>query len=105
MYADVLMHLKQEKCTVDEMKDMRVDEVESQWIPISERLPEKNMACLVAAGKFNLTQIAMYSDLMGTIDRKIFYQGDYRKENFEDITEYVNAWIPLPKSYKAESER
>ena len=71
----------------------------SEWIPVSERLPEKNMACLVAVGKFNLTQIAMYSDLMGTIDHRIFYQGDYGYDSFEDITEYVKAWMPLPEPY------
>lgn len=76
----------------------------SIWIPVSERLPEKNMACLVAVGKFNLTQIAMYSDLMGTIDHKIFYQGDYGHDDFEDITQYVTAWMPLPQPYKGESE-
>ena len=72
-----------------------------KWIPVSDHLPEKNMACLVAVGELNLIQIAMYSDLMGTIDHKIFYQGDYGKDSFEDITEYVKAWMPLPLPYKA----
>lgn len=70
------------------------------WIPISERLPDKNMPCLVSVGKFNFTQIAMYSDLMETIDHKIFYQGDYGKNNFQNITEYVKAWQPLPEPYQ-----
>lgn len=75
-----------------------------EWIPISERLPDKNMPCLVSVGKLNLTKIAMYSDLMETIDHKIFWIGDYGKDNFQNITEYVNAWQPLPKPYK-EGER
>lgn len=74
-----------------------------RWIPVGERLPKKNMPCLVCAGKLLLTQIAIYSDLMGTIDHKIFYQGDYGHENFVDITQYVIAWMPLPEPY-AESE-
>jgi hypothetical protein len=73
-----------------------------EWIPVSERLPDKNMPCLVSVGKFNFIQIAMYSDLMETIDHKIFYQGDYGKNNFQNITEYVNAWQPLPEPYKAD---
>jgi len=77
---------------------------QTEWIPVSERLPEKNTACLVAVGKFNLTQIAMYSDLMKIIDHRIFYQGDVGHDNFEDITEYVKAWMPLPEQYKVESE-
>ena len=73
---------------------------QGEWISVSERLPDKNMICLVSVGKFNFTQIAIYSDLMGTINHKIFYQGDYGKNNFQNITEYVNAWMPLPKPYK-----
>ena len=75
-----------------------------EWISVDERLPEKNMACLVAVGKFNLTQIAMYSDLVGIIEHRIFYQGDYGHETFVDITQYVKAWMPLPEPYEAESE-
>ena len=74
------------------------------WIPVSERLPEKNMHCLVSVGKLYLTQIAIYSDLMGTIEHKIFYQGNYGYGDFNDITEYVKAWMPLPTPYKEESE-
>ena len=77
---------------------------EPRWIPVSERLPEKNMRCLVAVGRFNFTEIATYSDLMGIIDHKIFYQGDVGHDNFKNITQYVKAWMPLLKSYKAESE-
>ena len=72
----------------------------NKWIPVESALPEKNMACLVTVGKFKLTQMAMYSDLMGTIDHRIFYQGDYGYDSFEDITEYVKAWMPLPDPYK-----
>lgn len=75
-------------------------EKQGDWIPVSERLPDKNMYCLVSVGKIHLTQIAMYSDLMGTIDHRIFWQGDYGKNNFQNITEYVRAWQPLPEPYK-----
>lgn len=71
-----------------------------RWIPVSEELPKKNMPCLVSVGSLNLTEIAMYSDLMGTIDHKIFWQGDYGHENFSDITKYVKAWMLLPKPYE-----
>lgn len=71
-----------------------------EWIPVSERLPDKNMPCLVSVGKLNFTQIAMYSDLMGTREPKIFYQNDYGKGGFQNITAMVNAWQPLPEPYK-----
>lgn len=77
---------------------------EEKWIPISERLPEKNMSCLVSVGKFNFTQIAIYSDLMETINHKIFWQGEYGKSSFKNITQYVKAWMPLPERYKEEEE-
>ena len=80
------------------------ERTQGDWIPVNERLPDKNMPCLVSVGKLNFTQIAMYSDLMETIDHKIFYQGDYGKNNFQNITEYVNAWQPLPEPYKKEGE-
>lgn len=98
-YGDCMMY-----ADLSGMLDELIAEIRGEWIPVSERLPEKNKPCLVAVGKFNLTQIAMYSDLMGTIDHRIFYQGDVGYNNFTDITEYVNAWQPLPEPYEAESE-
>lgn len=76
----------------------------NRWIPISEKLPEKNMMCLVAVGRFGFTEIATYSDLMETIDHRIFYQGNYGHQSFKNITQYVKAWMPLPEPYRAESE-
>ena len=95
-----------ENASKEEIEDFKqelenvLEKTQGEWITVSERLPDKNMACLVSVGKFNFTEIAMYSDLMGTINHKIFWQGDYGKNNFENITEYVNAWQPLPEPYK-----
>ena len=95
---------KEHRQLAEWFKELKQLREQTRWIPVSERLPERNMECLVAVGKFNFTQMAVYSDLMKTLNHRIFYQGDYGKENFEDITQYVNAWIPSPKSYKPESE-
>lgn len=94
--------------TIEQFIDRLVKELEAmppvtptqRWIPVSERLPEKNMRCLVAVGRFNFTEIATYSDLMEIIDHKIFYQGDVGNDSFKNITQYVKAWMPLPKAYK-----
>jgi hypothetical protein len=75
-----------------------------RWIPVSERLPEKSMRCLVTVGRFNFTEIATYSDLMGIINHKIFYQGEVGHDSFVDITQYVKAWMPLPEPYKGGKE-
>jgi hypothetical protein len=103
-------HIKETTDGLDVMEMLAIKEIidnvptverpQGEWISVSERLPDKNMPCLVSVGKFNFTQIAMYSDLMGTINHKIFWQGDYGKNNFRNITEYVNAWMPLPEPYK-----
>lgn len=82
------------------LKELKQLREQTRWIPVSERLPEKNMECLVAVGDFNLTQTAMYSNLMGIKNHRIFYQGNFGDDNFEDITKYVKAWMPLPKPYK-----
>jgi hypothetical protein len=82
---------------MDELMGMIADR--PQWITVSERLPEKSMRCLVVVGRFNFTEIATYSDLMGIIDHKIFYQGDVGHDNFANITQYVKAWMPLPERY------
>jgi hypothetical protein len=70
-----------------------------RWIPVSERLPEKSMRCLVVVGRFNFIEIATYSDLMGIIDHKIFYQGVVGHDDFVNITSFVKAWMPLPERY------
>lgn len=106
---NVIVYMLEPQYDTDRIEDavemaIKALEQEPKWIPVSERLPEKDMHCLVSVGKLYLTQIAIYSDLMGTIDHKIFYQGDYGYGNFENITEYVKAWMPLPSPYKAESE-
>jgi hypothetical protein len=84
--------------------DAQLMNVANRWIPISERLPKKSMKCLVTVGRFNFTEIATYSDLMGIIDHKIFYQGEVGHDSFEDITQYVKAWMPLPEPYEGKNE-
>ena len=97
--------IKECRQVADWLKELRQLREHERWIPVSERLPEKNIPCLVSVGKFNLIQMATYSDLMGIKNHRIFYRGEYGHENFEDITQYVNAWKPfLLEPYKEESE-
>ena len=104
LYENAFSDLQFGNITLEEFNERvkPLNQEQTRWIPISEKLPEKNMACLVAVGKFNLTQMAMYSDLIGMIDHRIFYQGNVGYDDFEDITEYVKAWMPLPSSYQGE---
>lgn len=75
------------------------------WIPVEERLPEEYGEYLVtiipSAGYLWAKRIiANFSDLMGIVKKPIFYTGEVGKIDFEDITDMVIAWRPLPEPYK-----
>ena len=74
------------------------------WIPVEERLPEEYGEYLVtivpSAGYLWAKRIiANFSDLMGIVKKPIFYTGEVGKIDFEDITDMVIAWHPLPEPY------
>ena len=80
-------------------------DIEDPWIPVTERLPEKSeygqvlVTFIPPAGTLWMKVIiANYSDLMG-IAKPCFWIGEVGKRNFENITERVTAWIPLPEPY------
>ena len=60
---------------------------QSEWIPVSERLPDKNMKCLVSLD-FGDVSFDFYNTGWGFVN----YIGS------------VIAWQPLPESYKEGSE-
>ena len=78
--------------------------VNDGWISVEERLPEEYGEYLVtivpSAGYLWAKRIiANFSDLMGIVKKPIFYTGEVGKIDFEDITDMVIAWQPLPKPY------
>lgn len=78
-----------------------IDEVpnETQWIPVSERLPEPNARDGLTA-RFYLAQNEYEDMLVVRYDGKGWEQ-IYQHEYLEDA---VIAWMPLPEPYKAENE-
>lgn len=79
------------------------------WIPVDERMPEEYGEYLVtivpSAGYLWAKRIiANFSDLMGIVKKPIFYTGEVGKIDFEDITDMVIAWRPLPDPYRPEPE-
>jgi len=74
---------------------------QTTWIPVSERLPNHD-ECIKNNGLFNVSDG----------DRSYSERFDfYGKQRFGELTMYgfrvdraVTAWMPLPESYKAESE-
>lgn len=77
------------------------------WISVEERMPEEYGEYLVtivpSAGYLWAKRIiANFSDLMGIVKKPIFYTGEVGKIDFEDITDMVIAWHPLPEPYRPE---
>lgn len=69
----------------------------SSWIPVSERLPEENKT-VIASTKYGVYPETRYTKEYGW--EWAYESGaDYWRELDE-----VEAWKPLPESYKAESE-
>ena len=80
------------------------------WISAEERMPEEYGEYLVtivpSAGYLWAKRIiANFSDLMGIVKQPIFYTGEVGKIDFEDITDMVIAWRPLPEPYRPEGEK
>lgn len=89
------------------MPEQIVEQTNAGWIPVEERLPEEYGEYLVtivpSAGYLWAKRIiANFSDLMGIVKKPIFYTGEVGKIDFEDITDMVIAWRPLPEPYRPE---
>lgn len=73
---------------------------ETQWIPISERLPEEEEYILLSFVNYTGLDIGRY-EKDGENDK--FYPGD-DEETYAHYGLIVNAWMPLPKPYKEKTE-
>ena len=73
---------------------------ETQWIPISERLPEEEEYILLSFANYTGLDIGRY-EKVGENDK--FYPGD-DEETYAHYGLIVNAWMPLPKPYKEKTE-
>lgn len=64
-----------------------------QWIPCSERLPEKEQ-------KIYLVTID-YGDGLSCVAPRFFWD---EKRLWNEAEEYITAWMPIPRPYKQEGE-
>ena len=67
----------------------------SRWIPVSERLPKKNVWVLVTV------------EQSGKRFQEIMRRNNYIEvwtDNIDNYTDEITAWQPLPEPYKVESE-
>lgn len=80
------------------LADLEEDEKENEWIPISERFPEKDGYVLISFENFTIPDIGRYEkDEQGGA----FYPGDDER-SYSSFGLFVNAWRPLPEPYKEE---
>lgn len=67
---------------------------QTEWIPVSERLPEPEIEVLVTDDAGGLA----------TISTDSIYESEETGEKEWYSSQRVTAWMPLPEPYKAESE-
>lgn len=72
-----------------------VPSAEPKWIPVSEKLPEKNVWVLVTVEQSGVR----YQEIM----RRNNYIETWT-DNIDNYTDEITAWMPLPAPYKKESE-
>ena len=81
--------------------ELQEEREKHRWIPVTEKLPELETYILVSFDNFTLPDVATYrvdDDGSGA-----FYPGD-EDYTYLSVGFYVNAWMPLPKPYRAEME-
>ena len=94
---DIVIHCESEEDQRDAelaLKNVR------RWIPVTERLPELGEYVLISFSNFTLPCIGRYDE-----DEKgrAWFNGD-ETESLVSQDMYVNAWMLLPKPYRAEME-
>ena len=67
---------------INAIKALPSAQPEPQWIPVRERLPDKNRACLI-------------TNIYGDVAWNYWIDGEWIV-----LPDYVVAWMPLPKPFK-----
>ena len=74
---------------LDKISELPSVTPKSEWIPVSERLPE---------------EYCLFCDIDGDVYYGHIYDKKWWAEGQNDRIKNVTAWMPLPQPYKAESE-
>lgn len=97
--ADKLLEMFDEEAasyqhTINEL-NKALSENKGEWIPVSERLPERNVWVLVSV------------EQSGKCFQEIMRRNNYKEgwtDNIDFYTDEITAWQPLPEPYKSERE-
>lgn len=94
---DVVIH-----CETEEEQKKVIERLKStNWIPVSERLPDPDKYIAISLDNCDIPAIGRY-----TVDDEgggTFRVGD-QDESFLELNLFVNAWMPLPEPYKEGEE-
>lgn len=86
---------------LEEVRDKAINALESQrWIPVSERLPKAG-EYVGDVAKYYLVQNEYGDMLVARYTHSGYWEQIYQLKPYDDE---IVAWMPLPESYKAESE-
>lgn len=77
-----------------------IEEKEGEWIPVSERLPEKSGVYIVTEKMFSIDDRGHKGEYNIKIEPVEYCNGEWRRAKFFEVI----AWQPLPQPYKPESE-
>lgn len=72
---------------------------EPRWIPVTERVPEKNTLALITTSKGIVVQVMFFGENMNGHMVWRSFGGEYVYWDEE-----VTAWMPLPTPWKGESD-
>ena len=73
----------------------------NEWIPVTERLPEKDKYVLVSFENYTGLDIGRYDE---DEEGNAFYPGD-DEDPYIRYGLFVNAWMPLPDPYRGGQRR
>lgn len=84
-----------------EVLQLKKESEERRWIPVTERLPESGKYVLMSFENFTLPAIGKYE--VNDEGDGAWYLGDNDEgDTCCSVGLFVNAWMPLPESYREE---
>lgn len=85
------------------LQKLNAEEKKHRWIPVEERLPEEDEYVLMSFENFSLPIIGRYEKIMIVVEHGMpVMMMDAILASSQDL--FVNAWLPLPKPYRANME-
>ena len=84
-----------------EVLQLKKESEERRWIPVTERLPESGKYVLMSFENFTLPAIGQY-EVNDEGDGAWYLGNDDEGDTCCSVGLFVNAWMPLPESYREE---